>query len=474
MQYLKTSIPASMDVLTEALRAQTQGAVILPGDAAYDEARRAWNLSVDQHPAVIVQAQCADDVTAAVRFAAETSLPIAVQSTGHGVARKADGAVLIVTAEMNDFSIDPEAQTAWIQAGAQWGPVLMKAQEYGLAPLLGSSPGVGAIGYTLGGGMGWLARKYGMAVDSVLAFEIVTAGGQQLTVSEADHSDLFWGLRGSAGSLAVITAMQIKLFPVTTVYGGTLIYPASQAKAVFQMFRAWTNAAPDDLTASIAVMNLPPIPALPEFLRGQSVIMVNACYAGPVEDGAALIQPWLDWSAPLANSFHPMPFTEVGSISNDPMNPSPGKSSGAWLAELTDEAIDVILQYALPSGGPPALVKTEVRLAGGQIANVPADANAYSHRDENYLVQMIGITPTPELHQHVSDHIQVFKAALKPYLSGGVYLNFLEGTEKAASLTAAFSAESAAHLRDLKSLHDPDNRFSHSVHIPLNMWPTAS
>jgi FAD/FMN-containing dehydrogenase len=474
MQYPKTTIPTSMDVLIEVLRAHTQGEVILPGDAAYDDARGAWNLSVDQHPAIIVKARCADDVTMAVRFAQEVSLPVAVQSTGHGVARKADGAVLIVTAGMNDFSIDPESRTAWIQAGAQWGPVLMKAQEFGLAPLLGSSPGVGAIGYTLGGGMGWLARKYGMAVDSVLAFEIVTADGQQLTVSETNHSDLFWGLRGSGGSLAIVTAMQIRLFPVTTVYGGTLIYPASQAKAAFQMFRAWTNAASDDLTASIAVMNLPPIPALPEFLRGQSVVMVNACFAGAVEDGAALIQPWLDWAEPLANSFHAMPFTEVGSISNDPINPSPGKSSGAWLAELSDEAIDTLLQYALPSGGPPALVKTEVRLAAGQIAHVAADTNAYSHRDENYLVQMIGITPTPELHQHVTEHIQAFKAALKPHLSGGVYLNFLEGDEKAASLNAAFSAESAEQLRVLKSLHDPDNRFSHAVHIPLNMWPNAS
>lgn len=474
MQYLKTIIPASMSVLIKALRTQTQGEVILPDDAAYDSARRAWNLSVDQHPAVIVKARSVDDITAAVRFAQEVSLPVAVQSTGHGVARQADGAVLIVTAELNDFNIDPETRTAWIQAGAQWGPVLLKAQEYGLAPLLGSSPGVGAIGYTLGGGMGWLARKYGMAVDSVLAFEIVTADGQQLTVSETDHSDLFWGLRGSGGSLAVITAMQINLFPVTTVYGGTLIYPASQAKAVFQMFRAWTNAAPDDLTASIAVMNFPPIPALPEFLRGQSVVMVNACYAGAVEDGAALVQPWLEWAEPIANSFRPMSFSEVGSISNDPLNPSPGKSSGAWLAALTDEAIDTILQYALPSGGPPALVKTEVRLAGGQIAKVAADVNAYSHRAENYLIQMVGITPTPELHQHVTEYIQVFKAALKPYLSGGVYLNFLEGAEKATSLKAAFSAESAEHLRSLKSLHDPDNRFSHAVHIPLNMWPTAS
>jgi hypothetical protein len=467
MSLIRTSrIPESLDVRVEALREQIAGDVFQPGDAGYDGARAAWNLSVDQYPEVVVVAHNANDIAAAVRFANAAELAIAVQATGHGVARKANGAVLIVTAQMTDVAVDAWSQTAWVSAGVKWGKVLEAAQAVGLAPLLGSSPGVGAVGYTLGGGMGWLARKHGLSIDSVLRFEVVTMDGEMLTASAEENADLFWALRGGTGAFAIVTRMQIKLYPVTTVYGGTLVYPADNARAVMQFFRDWSQYLPDDWTVSVALMNLPPLPELPPFLSGKSVVMVHGCYSGAdLRLGQMMLQAWLDWQAPLANMFGEMPFSQVGMISNDPQDPLPGLSSGAWLADLSDEAIDSIMQFTLPAGGPPALVKAEVRLAGGAMARVPADANVYSHRDAQWILQVVGVTPTPEIAQGVMLHIRALKAALAGHLTGGVYLNFLEGEEKYAAAQQAFAAEKQARLASVKAQYDPNNRLSHALDV---------
>jgi FAD/FMN-containing dehydrogenase len=261
----------------DQLQALIQGNVITPSNPQYNQARQAWNLSVDQRPAVIVVAQSAEDVSQAVRFARRQGLGIAVQSGGHGVVRPADEALLIVTNQLRQLRVDAETQRAWIGTGLKWGMVLAKAQEFGLAPLLGSSPDVGVVGYTLGGGMGWLARKYGLSADSVIAIELVTAEGEILQVSQEHNRDLFWGLRGGGGSFGVVTGMEIQLYPVRTVYGGNLIYPAELAREVIARYRDWIANVPDELTSSFAIMNFPLIPAVPEFLRGKSVVMVRGC-----------------------------------------------------------------------------------------------------------------------------------------------------------------------------------------------------
>jgi FAD/FMN-containing dehydrogenase len=448
----------------DLLRAQLVGRAITPGDADYDEARKAWNLSFQHHPALIVQAQHADDVAAAVRFAREAGLPVAVQSTGHGIARPADGALLIITSAMNTVEVNAETRTAWVEAGVKWGQVLEKAQAFGLAPLLGSSPEVGAIGYTLGGGMGWLARHYGMAVDSVQYFEVVTADGERVHASETENPDLFWGLRGGGGSLGVVTGMAITLYPVTTIYGGSLIYPAEQAKALYTFFRQWIANAPDELTSSIALMNLPPLPQIPEFLRGRSVIMVRAAYSGEIEQGAALIQPWLDFMQPIANLFRPMPFSEVATISNDPTDPAPGLSTGVWMRDLTDEAIDTIIQYGLAGNGSP-LVFTEIRHAGGAIAKNNADATAYSNREAPLLLQMLAITPTPQAFEGAHQFQAQFQRAVQSVLTGGVYMNFLEGEDKQTRTKDAYTPEKYRRLQAIKAKYDPENVFSHSFDV---------
>ena len=449
-----------------SLQARIHGAVITPEDVRYDDARKAWNLSVQQRPALIVVADSAADIVEAVRFAREMDLGIAVQSTGHGVVRPADDSLLIITSQMTDVRIDAEAQTAWIEAGAVWGMVLEKAQMVGLAPLLGSSPGVGVVGYTLGGGMGWLARKYGLAADSVLFFEVVTPDGNRVRASQTENSDLFWGLRGGGGNFGVITGMEIRLYPVSTVFGGSLIYPAAAAKEVFTLYRDWISAAPEELTSSIAIMNFPPIPQVPEFLRGQSVVMVNGCYVGPVEEGELMVQGWLEWMAPIANTFRPMPFSEVATISNDPEDPLPGYTTGAWLQELSDEAIDIIIRYGISNHTLSPLVKTEIRHAGGAMARVATETNAYGNRDASLVLNMIGMTPTPEARQRFEQYTGQMKHDLQPMLTGGVYMNFLEGREARERTKDGYRPESYRRLMALKAQYDPDNRFRHSFDIP--------
>ena len=223
----------------QSLRAQVQGSVLTSADDGYDAGRMGWNVSAQQHPALLVRASNAADVAAAVRFAGQQGLGVAVQSTGHGVIRPADGHLLILTSAMANVDVNAAAQTARIEAGAKWGQVLPKAHAAGLAPLLGSSPTVGAIGYTLGGGVGWLARKYGLSADSVRRFEVVTADGQPRTVSADENADLFWALRGGGGGFAAVTAMETRLYPVTMIFGGNLVYPAALAGQVLRRFRDW-------------------------------------------------------------------------------------------------------------------------------------------------------------------------------------------------------------------------------------------
>lgn len=459
------SIQTVTDSRWDQLLSRIQGTVITPDDPQYDEARRAWNLTVNQHPALIVVAASAADVVEATQFAMRENLTISVQSTGHGIVHPANDSLLIITSKMKKIQVDADSQTAWIEAGAKWGEVLEKTQAVGLAPLLGSSPDVGVVGYTLGGGFGWLGRKYGLATDSVRFFELVTGNGRLLRASAEENSELFWGLRGGGGSLGIITGMEIKLYPVSTVYGGNLIYPIQAAKEVYSRYRDWIASAPDELTSSIVLMNFPPMPLVPEILRGQSFVIVRGCYCGPVEQGEALVQPWRDWRTPFIDDFKVMPFSQVATISNDPVDPIPALSTGAWLRELSDEAIDVLIRYGFPGNGPSPLIFAEVRHVGGAVARVNSQANAYGNRDAALLLQMVGVTPTPEAYGHLVRYTNQIKEQLQPYLTGGVYMNFLEGEESQQRVKDGYSPETYQRLTALKTAYDPNNRLRSGFNI---------
>ncbi len=291
--------------------------------------------------------------------------------------KTADGCLFINTSQMNGVMIDANSRTAWVEAGTKWGIVLEKAQSFGRAPLLGSSPGVGAVGYTLGGGMGWLTRKYGLSCDSVIRFEVVTSDGRILNTNETENTDLFWGLRGGGGSLAIVSGMEIQLYPVATVYGGNLIYHAELSKEVLQRYRSWIETVPNDLTSSVALINYPVIPEIPEFLRGQSFVQVRGCFSGPIEQGEDIMRFWRNWKTPLVDDFKVMTFSQVASISADPVDPMPGLITGAFLGALDDGAIDTVIQYSMPGGGTVPLIFTEIRHVGGMIADVDPKSSAY-------------------------------------------------------------------------------------------------
>ncbi|MBZ0301842.1 MAG: FAD-binding oxidoreductase [Anaerolineae bacterium] len=448
----------------QTLQDRLQGTVILPGDVDYDAARMAWNLAFEQYPPVIVMAETADDVAAAVRFARAEGMDIAVQATGHGFTRAANHALLINMSRMTHVEVDAEAQTAWVEGGAKWQPVLDKAQAVGLVPLLGSTPDVGAVGYTLGGGVGWLARKYGLSADSVNAFEVVTAQGRIVWASEYENSDLFWALRGGGGSFGVITGMEIRLYPVTTVYAGNLYYPAAMAKEVMTRFREWIATTPEELTSSVVLMNYPPIPEVPEPLRGQSFVQVRGAYTGLMEDGEELLKYWREWKAPAMDMFGPLPLTRAAEISNDPPNPTSALVTGVWLKDLSDEAIDTIIRFGL---APHGVTVSEIRHVGdGAISRVDKRANAYGNREASLVLEIIGIAPTPELWQAADAYAREYKRALAGSLTGGVYINFLEGDERQDRTKDAFTAENYQRLMAIKAKYDPQNVFSHSFHIP--------
>lgn len=447
------------------LRATVAGAVFAPGDAGYDDARRGWNLRVDAHPAVVVEAADADDVAVAVGYARRVGLSLAVQATGHGTVRPADGALLLRTGRLNGVAVDPVAQTARIEAGVQWGAVLAAAQPHGLAPLLGSSPTVGAVGYTLGGGLGWLARKHGLSADAVVRFEVVTVDGERRVASATEHPELFWGLRGGGGALGVVTAMTVRLFPVTDVYAGNLYYPAEAAPEVFARWRAWIADAPDELTSSVLVMNYPPFPDVPEPLRGTSFAIVRGCWCGDLDDGAGLLRYWRDWRAPVLDQFAAMPFAEAARISHDPEDPMPAFFSGAWMRDLDADATEAIVAHALPQGGPPALAFAEVRHVGGAVARVPAEASAYGHRDAEFLLSLVGAAPTPQAHAAGAALIGRLQAALAPALTGGVYMNFLEGDESRARVRDGFAPGGYERLARLKARYDGAHVLRHAFDV---------
>jgi hypothetical protein len=454
-----TIIPAlsPLSALDE-LRRRVAGDVLLPGDDHFEAACQPWNVAHQHRPTVVVVAATADDVVAAVRYARAAGVGLGVQATGHGVTAAADGGVLIVTRRMSGVQVDPFARTAWVSAGATWAPVLAEAQRHGLAPLLGSSPHVGAVGYTLGGGLGWLARKHGAAVDRVRRFEVVTAEGRLVRASAHEHPELFFALRGAgAGAVGIVTGMEIELVPVDTVYGGNLLYPAEQAAEVLARFARWAPTTPDELTSEVVLMNFPPLPEVPEPLRGRSFAILRGCWCGPVEEGRALLDAWRAELPPVMDLWQELPFTEVAAISNDPVDPMPAFATGAWMHTLDEAAARVLIDGTFPMGAPPVLAFSEVRHLGGAVARTDRDA-ALGGCDEEFLFHCIGLAPDPVAKAEVRDHALAMKQDLAPNL-GRLYLNFVDGDERRRGAASAVGAEGRARLQALKAATDPTDVF---------------
>jgi FAD/FMN-containing dehydrogenase len=448
------------------LRADLKGELFEPGDEGYDGARAAWNLDAHQYPALVVMAEDAADIVAAVRLARERGLGVGVMATGHGVASLPDGGLLINTSRMKGVHIDPVAQTARVEPGAKWKDVIPEAQKFGLAGLLGSTSDVSVVGYTMGGGFAWLGRKYGFNADSVIEAEVVTADGELLRVSADENADLFWGIRGGGGNFGIVTSLEFSLYPLTEVYGGNLFYPIQKAPEVLKHYARWIETLPDEMTTAVVFLNYPPIPEMPPYLSGRSFIAVRAAYSGErPEEGKELMRFWYEgFGEPDVDDMRVMPYAEMDMISMDPVDPVGADVRVERLKDLSPEAIAALVEVAGAGSGSP-LVELEIRQLGGALGR--AQPSAIGHRDSRFMMIAIGGTPTPEVAELVRAHHARVSEALRPFATGATYVNFLNLKEATPErVRAAYSPEDWERLVALKDRYDPENVFRFNRNIP--------
>lgn len=437
---------------------------LYPGDADYDAAVTAWNLLGSHAPAVVAMAEHADHVVQAVRRARAEGLGVGVMATGHGTGFPVRGGMLINTSAMRGLIVDPVSRTARVQAGVSWRELNQRAAQHGLIGLQGSSSHVGVVGYSLGGGFGWLGRHFGFASQSIVSAELVTAAGELITVDATHHPDLFWGLRGSAGNLGVVTALELRLAEVDVVYGGALFYPAADAARVFAGYAAWAERQPDELSSSVAVLNLPPLEILPEPLRGGSFACVRVCYSGlDLLPGVAAVRELRHaLGAPLIDQVRRMPAVDLDLISAEPVDPLPVSLRAGLVPELSRGLIE---QVAAQSGRLEVLF-VELRHLGGAL-RVPADQLSPLNRtDAAFSLNAAALALPPGGADAASATLKAFMRRVEPFTDGATYVNFIEGAEGSAGIRRAYSEPEWERLRALKGHWDPGNLFRFNRNIP--------
>ena len=442
------------------LRDLLGGDVVAPGEVDWDDARRAWNLAVDQHPAAVVLPESAADVAATVVFAKAHGLRVAPQGTGHGAAALGDmsDTILLKTERMRGVTIDAENRIARVEAGTIWIEVVEAAAEHGLAALAGSAPDVGVVGYTLGGGLSWLARKHGIGANQVTAIEVVTASGDLVRTDWANEPDLFWALRGGGGSLGIVTAIEFNLFPISEVYAGILWYPVDRAVEILKAWRAWTEGLPDEMTSVGRVLQFPPIPQVPEPIRGQSFVVVEAIWSGKPADGARLIEP-LRALGPVMDTVMTIPIKELSRLHMDPDGPAPGAGDGGMLEDIDDHLIDLFVEMVV--GSP--ILSAELRHLGGAVARRDSRHGAVDAFEAPYAMYALGAAPTPEAKAAVEAAVADLRQVLEPWEADHTHLNFADSRRKAASL---FSSASYHRLRRIKAIVDPTDVIRSNHPIP--------
>jgi hypothetical protein len=451
------------DLNLDRLRARFAGPVTGPTDPAWDQARMAWNVAVDQRPAAVAQATSADDVVAAVEFARDHGLRVAPQGTGHGAAAMPDLAdtLLLRTSLMNGFSIDPARRVARVEGGTIWEPVAQAASEHGLIALHGSSPNVGVAGYTLGGGLSWLARKHGLAANSVTAIEVVTADGDHRRVDGDD--DLFWALRGGGHGFGVVTALEFALQPVTEIYAGSLFWPGAAAPEVLHAYREWTASLPDELTSIARLLRLPPLPEVPEPLRDVPVVDIGLAFDGDAATGEELIRPLREALTPMMDSVGTVAPTELLRLHGDPEEPVPAVGHHAMLGELPAAAVDALIEVAGADSGS-RLIGVELRHLGGALARPSGDHGALGALDAEFLLFGVGIAGDPDGARINTERLDAVVEAMAPWANGNSYLNFAE--QSGHDCSTAFGAASYERLQLIRRAVDPEGLFVGNHLIP--------
>jgi len=452
---------AQEGLLIPELRATLKGRVIAPGDAGYDEARTVFSGGIDRRPAMIARPVDATEVSRVVSLARETGLELAVRSGGHSAAGHSvsEGGIVLDLREMRALHIDAERCTAWVEMGLTAGEYTSAAGKYGLATGFGDTGSVGIGGITLGGGIGYLARKHGLTIDSLLAAEIVTADGQLLRVDAKTHPDLFWAVRGGGGNFGVATRFQFRLHEVSTIVGGMLILPATPE--VIASFIAEAEAAPDELSTIANIMPAPPMPFVPAEHHGRLVVMAFLVYAGAVESGARALVPFRALATPIVDMLRPMPYPEI--YPPDDASYHPIAAARSLFVDAVDRrTAETILNHLQVSTA--AMAVTQLRVLGGALARVPVEATAYAHRKRRIMVNVAALYERLEDAAVHEAWVADFAAALRQGVAG-VYVNFL-GNEGAARVREAYPGSTWERLAAIKARYDPTNLFRLNHNIP--------
>jgi FAD/FMN-containing dehydrogenase len=433
--------------------------VLSRGSDGYEGNRGAFNVLLSQDPAGIVTPAGAAEVVDAVSYAQAEGLRVSAQRTGHGAEPLGDlsGTLLVRTAAMDTVSIDAERRVARVGAGALWGDLVPQASDLGLAACHGSSPTVGIVGYSLGGGVGWYSRKHGLQANRVTAVELVDATGAERRVDAASDPELFWALRGGGGDFGIVTALEFELLPTAEVFAGALFFPVERASEVLHAWHEWTASAPDEVTSVGRLMSFPPLPEMPDPLRGKDFVIVEAVALLPEAEATELLAPLRDLG-PAMDTFATQPPAGISGLHMDPPEPAPYAGAGMLLGDLPGEAIDSLLAAVGPAS-PTKLLSVELRHDGGAMAQSDPSHGAMDCLPGSFLMFGVGIVPEPAAMAPTKQWLAAMTDAMKPW-DAGRYLNFSDETE---DIGIAFPPETAERLRAAKAKYDPENLF-HANH----------
>ena len=440
------------------LSSRFRGELLSPGADAYESARKVWNGMIDRRPACIARCRTTEDVQNALRFGRDNEIPIAIRGGGHNAAGLAvcDGGIVIDLSGMRDVVVDPIAKTARAGGGATWGDFDAATAAHGLATTGGAVSTTGIAGLTLGGGLGWLMRSYGLACDNLIGADVVTADGNIVHASDTQNADLFWALRGGGGNFGVVTTFEYKLHPVANVFGGILFYPLARARDLLRFYRDFAAAAPDVLTAFAPMLHSP---------DGIPLVGLALCYNGPADDGERAIKPIRDFGAPIAGEVGPIPYTALQSMLDAGFPPG---LQVHWRSEFVTSIPDALIEAVVSAYEqvPSPLSAILFEQFGGAVRRVPRDATSFDQRDSDYNLVIVSRWADPADADRNVAWARATSDAAKPYTSGRVYVNYIGAGESPDRVRAAFGADKFARLSAIKRQYDPSNLFRINQNIP--------
>ncbi|MFD3505299.1 FAD-binding oxidoreductase [Streptomyces sp. NPDC058678] len=442
-----------------------KGPVLRPGEDGYAEEVTGFNLAALHTPDVVIGATGADDIVAAMRWATATRTPVAVQATGHGANFPMASGLLITTTRMTDVQIDPATRTATAAAGAKWRHVIDASAPHGLAPLTGTSTDAGVVGYTLGGGLPVLGRAYGYAADLVHSFQVVTPDGALREVNQNTEPELFWALRGGKGNVGIVTQLTFDLLPLARILGGGIYCPGEHTEPLLRAWADWTRTVPNEMCSAFSLLRLPPIPQIPEPLRGGFWARVAIAWTGDTAEGERLLAPIREAAPVAVDMVEEMDHAAVDRIYMEPQDPLPARESCALLRDLTPDAIRTFLDQVGPDNPDCPLLLVEIRHMGGALSDPAAVEDAICARDAEYFLETVAVLAAPPAAEAVEQATTALQRAMAPYGTGRTMVNIHGTPGDEADRARAWTPEVYAHLQQAKSTYDPDNllRYGHTV-----------